>query len=172
MLQERQKILLRFADLVEKHNDEIAALETWDNGKPYEQSAQIEVPMFARLFRYYAGGYSEGWENRNKRFLLFWSSASVMIFHLFTLQAGQIRFTVSQFQQMDPIMFKLCTNQLVWLARLFHGTSLSWCLLGKLDLHWPVATPLFSKQQSRHHYLHYLCPSYCMRYAGLSCTMD
>ncbi|XP_058193204.1 benzaldehyde dehydrogenase, mitochondrial-like isoform X1 [Rhododendron vialii] len=52
---ERSRILLRFADLVEKHNDEIAALETWDNGKPYEQSATIEVPMFVRLFRYYAG---------------------------------------------------------------------------------------------------------------------
>ncbi|KAL3654075.1 hypothetical protein CASFOL_003756 [Castilleja foliolosa] len=52
---ERQRIMLRFADLVEKHNDEIAALETWDNGKPYEQAAQIEVPMFVRLFRYYAG---------------------------------------------------------------------------------------------------------------------
>jgi len=54
-MQERQKILLRFADLVEKHNDEIAALETWDNGKLYEQAAKIEVPMFVRLFRYYAG---------------------------------------------------------------------------------------------------------------------
>lgn len=52
---ERSKILLRFVDLVEQHNDEIAALETWDNGKPYEQAAQAEVPMFARLFRYYAG---------------------------------------------------------------------------------------------------------------------
>lgn len=47
--------MLRFADLVEKHNDEIAALETWDNGKLYEQSAQTEIPMFVRLFRYYAG---------------------------------------------------------------------------------------------------------------------
>lgn len=47
--------MLRAADLIEKHNDEIAALETWDNGKPYEQSAQIEVPMLVRLFRYYAG---------------------------------------------------------------------------------------------------------------------
>lgn len=54
--QERQRIILRFADLVEKHNDEIAALETWDNGKPYEQSAKIEIPMFVRLMRYYAGG--------------------------------------------------------------------------------------------------------------------
>lgn len=53
--QERQKIILRLADLVEKHNDDIAALETWDNGKPYEQSAKIEIPMFVRLMRYYAG---------------------------------------------------------------------------------------------------------------------
>jgi len=52
---ERSRILLRFADLIEKHNDDIAALETWDNGKPYEQAAHIEVPMFARLMRYYAG---------------------------------------------------------------------------------------------------------------------
>ncbi|KAG2702039.1 hypothetical protein I3760_06G072100 [Carya illinoinensis] len=52
---ERQRILLRFADLIEKHNDELAALETWDNGKPFEQAAKIEVPMLARLMRYYAG---------------------------------------------------------------------------------------------------------------------
>lgn len=54
-VQERSCVLLRFADLVEKHNDEIAALETWDNGKPYEQAAKAEVPMLTRLFRYYAG---------------------------------------------------------------------------------------------------------------------
>lgn len=52
---ERSRILYRFADLIEKHNDDIAALETWDNGKPYEQAAAIEVPMLARLIRYYAG---------------------------------------------------------------------------------------------------------------------
>ncbi|GAB2214231.1 hypothetical protein Droror1_Dr00018572 [Drosera rotundifolia] len=52
---ERSKILWRFADLVEQHNDEIAALETWDNGKPYEQAATAELPIFVRLFRYYAG---------------------------------------------------------------------------------------------------------------------
>ncbi|XP_044487846.1 benzaldehyde dehydrogenase, mitochondrial-like [Mangifera indica] len=53
---ERSRILLRFADLLEKHNDEVAALETWDNGKPYEQTAKIEIPMVVRVFRYYAGG--------------------------------------------------------------------------------------------------------------------
>lgn len=52
---ERSRIMLRFADLVEKHNDDIAALETWDNGKPYEQAAKVEIPMVVRLFRYYAG---------------------------------------------------------------------------------------------------------------------
>lgn len=52
---ERSCIMLRFADLLEKHNDEIAALETWDNGKPYEQASLVEVPMAVRLFRYYAG---------------------------------------------------------------------------------------------------------------------
>lgn len=52
---ERTKIMLRCADLIEKHNDEIAALETWDNGKPFLQSATTEVPMLVRLIRYYAG---------------------------------------------------------------------------------------------------------------------
>ncbi|KAL8091635.1 hypothetical protein AgCh_034044 [Apium graveolens] len=52
---ERSQIMLRFADLVGRHNDDIAALETWDNGKPYEQAAKAEIPMLVRLFRYYAG---------------------------------------------------------------------------------------------------------------------
>ncbi|KAH7280917.1 hypothetical protein KP509_36G020700 [Ceratopteris richardii] len=52
---ERSKILIRFADLIDEHSDEIATLESLDSGKPYEQSRNIEVPMVARLFRYYAG---------------------------------------------------------------------------------------------------------------------
>ncbi|KAH7674519.1 aldehyde dehydrogenase (NAD+) protein [Dioscorea alata] len=52
---ERSRILNRFADLIDKHSDELAGLETWDNGKPYEQSALAEVPTLSRLFRYYAG---------------------------------------------------------------------------------------------------------------------
>ena len=56
--QERCRILLRFADLLEKHADEITALEVWDNGKPYEQAATDEIPLFIRLFRYYAGKQS------------------------------------------------------------------------------------------------------------------
>uniref|UniRef100_A0A5B6ZRQ8 Aldehyde dehydrogenase domain-containing protein n=1 Tax=Davidia involucrata TaxID=16924 RepID=A0A5B6ZRQ8_DAVIN len=52
---ERSRIIFRFADLVEKHSDELAALETWDSGKTYEQAANVDVPMLIRVFRYYAG---------------------------------------------------------------------------------------------------------------------
>lgn len=52
---ERSRILLRFADLVEKNIDELAALESWNCGKPYEQAAKSELPLFVRLFHYYAG---------------------------------------------------------------------------------------------------------------------
>ena len=51
--------MLRFAGLVGKHNDHIAALEAWDNGKTYEQAAKAEIPMLVRLFRYYAGKGSQ-----------------------------------------------------------------------------------------------------------------
>ncbi|CAN7021992.1 hypothetical protein IGI04_023172 [Brassica rapa subsp. trilocularis] len=52
---ERSRVMLRLADLVEKHSEELAALESWDNGKTYEQALTAEIPMVARLFRYYAG---------------------------------------------------------------------------------------------------------------------
>ncbi|MCO5576519.1 hypothetical protein L7F22_030330 [Adiantum nelumboides] len=52
---QRSKVLLDFADKVEQHADELATLESLDSGKPYQQSRHIEVPMMARLFRYYAG---------------------------------------------------------------------------------------------------------------------
>ncbi|KAM0910738.1 hypothetical protein ACQ4PT_013969 [Festuca glaucescens] len=40
---------------MERHADEIAALESWDGGKPLEQTARAEVPMATRCMRYYAG---------------------------------------------------------------------------------------------------------------------
>ncbi|KAK8636680.1 hypothetical protein V6N13_124421 [Hibiscus sabdariffa] len=52
---ERSKVLFRFADLIDEHTEELATLETWDNGKPYEQAAKVELPMISRLIRYYAG---------------------------------------------------------------------------------------------------------------------
>ncbi|KAJ4845383.1 Aldehyde dehydrogenase 2 member B4, mitochondrial [Turnera subulata] len=52
---ERSRVLLRFADLVEKHSEELALLESWNTGKPYSQTSTSELPSFARLFHYYAG---------------------------------------------------------------------------------------------------------------------
>jgi aldehyde dehydrogenase (NAD+) len=52
---ERTRRLLRIADLIETHADELAELETLDNGKPLSQSRSIDIPKAAETFRYYAG---------------------------------------------------------------------------------------------------------------------
>ena len=52
---ERQRLLWKLAELVEKNADEIARLETLHNGKPIFESRQIEVPAAAECFQYYAG---------------------------------------------------------------------------------------------------------------------
>lgn len=52
---ERCKIMLKFADLIDKHKEELAALEVWNNGKPYKQAIQSELPLCSRIIRYYAG---------------------------------------------------------------------------------------------------------------------
>nr|AFK40600.1 unknown [Medicago truncatula] len=49
-----------------------------------------------------------------------------------TMLVGQIRFMGSQFQLMDHIMCRHCTNRLALLVKSFHGTSLFSCLLGKV----------------------------------------
>src|SRR5260370_13803759 len=52
---DRGKMLWRIADLVEKNIDELAELETLDNGKPIFESRYVDMPMVADVFRYYAG---------------------------------------------------------------------------------------------------------------------
>src|SRR5438045_5753014 len=52
---ERGKVLWRIADLVEKNIDELAELETLDNGKPIFESRYVDMPMVADVLRYYAG---------------------------------------------------------------------------------------------------------------------
>lgn len=51
---ERSLILNRFADLLEKHAPEIAALETQDNGKPINEASFVDLPMSIDNYRYYA----------------------------------------------------------------------------------------------------------------------
>jgi len=52
---DRARLLWRIGDLVEKYNEELGELETLDNGKPIFESRQIDMPMVAEVFRYYAG---------------------------------------------------------------------------------------------------------------------
>ncbi|HEY6970363.1 MAG TPA: aldehyde dehydrogenase family protein [Candidatus Angelobacter sp.] len=52
---ERGKILWRIADAIEKNIEELAELETLDNGKPIFESRYVDMPMVADVFRYYAG---------------------------------------------------------------------------------------------------------------------
>ncbi|QDW54247.1 NAD-dependent phenylacetaldehyde dehydrogenase [Burkholderia sp. KBS0801] len=52
---DRERILLRFADLIEAHGEEIAQIETAQSGKLIALSRVIEVGWSARWLRYYAG---------------------------------------------------------------------------------------------------------------------
>src|SRR5881392_3304329 len=52
---ERGKILWRIADLLEKNIEELAELETLDNGKPIFESRYVDIPMVIDVLRYYAG---------------------------------------------------------------------------------------------------------------------
>ncbi|MFP7734813.1 aldehyde dehydrogenase family protein [Priestia aryabhattai] len=51
---ERAAILFKIADKLEEVKEELAALETMDNGKPYRE-AEADVEDAAACFRYYAG---------------------------------------------------------------------------------------------------------------------
>lgn len=52
---DRQRVLWKLGDLILEHGDELARLETLDNGKPIFESRQIDVPMVANCFHYFSG---------------------------------------------------------------------------------------------------------------------
>ena len=52
---ERGRLLYKLADLVEKHQEELAALESLDNGKPYKDSLAADLALTVKCYRYYAG---------------------------------------------------------------------------------------------------------------------
>src|SRR5207245_3197705 len=56
---ERERFLLKVADLIETHADELAQLETLDNGKPLMESRHVDIPAAAATFRYYPGWVSK-----------------------------------------------------------------------------------------------------------------
>ncbi len=52
---ERGRLLNKLADLIEKHRDELAALEALDNGKPLTDALAADLPLTVKCYRYYAG---------------------------------------------------------------------------------------------------------------------
>ena len=52
--EERALLLLRIADLIDANADRLAMIETLDNGKPYRETRNIDIPLSADHFRYFA----------------------------------------------------------------------------------------------------------------------
>jgi phenylacetaldehyde dehydrogenase len=52
---DRGRLIWRIAELIEENADELAMLESLDNGKPYSVARAADVPLAADLFRYMAG---------------------------------------------------------------------------------------------------------------------
>jgi acyl-CoA reductase-like NAD-dependent aldehyde dehydrogenase len=52
---ERGRLLLRLADTIEAHADELAHLESSDTGHPIRDASALDVPRTAACFRYFGG---------------------------------------------------------------------------------------------------------------------
>jgi phenylacetaldehyde dehydrogenase len=52
---ERGRMMWRLADLIEKHTEEFAQIESLDNGKPLKIARVADLPLAVDHFRYYAG---------------------------------------------------------------------------------------------------------------------
>ncbi len=52
---ERGRLLHRLADLIEKNGDELARIESLDNGKPFSVAKAVDMPKTIACYRYFAG---------------------------------------------------------------------------------------------------------------------
>lgn len=52
---ERSRLMHKLADLMEEHKENLAQLETLDNGKPIRETTYADVPLAIEHLRYYAG---------------------------------------------------------------------------------------------------------------------
>src|SRR5713226_5106425 len=52
---QRARLMFKIAELIDAHADELAELETLDNGKPLTFSRGFDIPASAETFRYYGG---------------------------------------------------------------------------------------------------------------------
>ncbi|MGD0545592.1 MAG: aldehyde dehydrogenase family protein [Candidatus Acidiferrales bacterium] len=87
---ERGRLLWKLADLLEKHTEEFAQLESLDNGKPLKVARAADVPLAVDHFRYYAG-----WATKIEGNTISLGLAKQGKFHAYTVRepvgvAGQI----------------------------------------------------------------------------------
>jgi aldehyde dehydrogenase len=52
---ERSNVLLKIADRMEQSLEQLAVIETWDNGKPIRECLAADLPLAIDHFRYFAG---------------------------------------------------------------------------------------------------------------------
>lgn len=52
---ERSRLMYKLADLMEENSEELAQLETLDNGKPIRETTNADIPLAIEHMRYYAG---------------------------------------------------------------------------------------------------------------------
>lgn len=52
---ERADLLLKIADVIDANKEQLAKIETMDNGKPIRETMTVDIPMAADHFRYFAG---------------------------------------------------------------------------------------------------------------------
>ena len=52
---ERADYLLKIADAIDAHKEYLAQVETYDNGKPIRETLNVDIPLGADHFRYFAG---------------------------------------------------------------------------------------------------------------------
>ncbi len=52
---DRGRLMYKLADLIEEEAEELAALETLDNGKPISEARAGDLPLVIDVLRYYAG---------------------------------------------------------------------------------------------------------------------
>jgi acyl-CoA reductase-like NAD-dependent aldehyde dehydrogenase len=63
---QRARLMFKIAELIDEHADELAEIETLDNGKPLTFSRGFDIPAAAETFRYYGG-----WRDQPVRSVLF-----------------------------------------------------------------------------------------------------
>lgn len=52
---DRGRLINKLADLMERDIDELAAIESLDNGKPFSLAKAVDIQLTIKTYRYYAG---------------------------------------------------------------------------------------------------------------------